>query len=421
MGGAAMSEKKHLRCGASSAARWMSCPGSIRLEAQVADSAPNPAQAEGTLAHRVFEALLRTGAPTVAELILAVEEAGGYNACNADLIPVADLKQIPDEMVEGAEWAADEVYKWEESESDRMPDAIQTGVEDSGICQLRSEWMGDFSSFGMPLCGGTLDAVLVCGGEMHVFDFKYGWKAVAPEANPQLMLYGLQALLMLPDGGWKDLQSVTLHVLQPKVIRKDLYWRTTPAILMDWGMTSLRFAYERTFAEDAPCIPSDTACQWCKAAGICKMSNERGVKRLEDLRAYTPDTVPLTQIAALLDREAEVNAFFKALWARAYEAVKAGKDVPGLKVVQTVTRFKFEADAVAALARVVPEDALYEKKPRSPNQLSQVNGGVYKALANQYKTRPEKFKIALESDKRPAVMPDKMSMFEALSLEAQGE
>ena len=399
-----MTEKTHLRCGGSSAERWMSCPGSIRLCQQVPQKEHSAAQAEGTLAHRVFEVLLRMGCSNVGEMIEMGE--AHPDEYPDDLIPVAELKEIPDEMVEQVEWAVEQVYGYD----------TLTSVDG----MFRSEWMGDFSAFGMPQCGGTLDAVLVDGAHMHVFDLKYGWKAVAPEANPQLMLYGLQALLMLPDGGWKDIASVTLHVLQPKVIRKDLYWRTTPAILMDWGMSSLRFAYERTFAEDAPCIPSETACHWCDAAGVCKVAYERGLERLAELKTYSPDTIPVGQIAPILEREAEVNAFFKALWARAYEAIKAGQDLPGIKVVQTVTRFKFEEPAVAELAKVIPADALYEKKIRSPNQLSQVDGGRYKALANKYKSRPEKYKIALESDKRPAVAPDHMAMFEALSLD-EGE
>jgi len=365
---------------------------------------PNAAQAEGTLAHRVFEALLRTGRSTVSNILYMVE--AHPEEYDMDLIPVAELMEIPDDMADQVEWAADQVY------------AIVDSL--SGNWMIRSEWMGDFSAFGMPQCGGTLDAVLVGKNEMHVFDLKYGWKAVAPEANPQLMLYGLQALLMLPDGGWKDIESVTLHILQPKIIRKDLYWRTTPAVLMDWGMSSLRFAYERTFAEDAPCIPSETACHWCPAAGTCKVAYERGLERLAELKTFSPDTIPLDQITPILEKEAEVKAFFKALWSRAYEAVKANQAVPGIKVVQVVTRFKFDEEAVAKLEKVVPAEALYERKIRSPNQLSQVGGGAYKMLANQYKTRPEKFKIALESDKRPAVMSDKMAMFEALSLD-EGE
>jgi len=399
-----MTEKTHLLCGGSSAERWMSCPGSIRLSQQMPKQEPNAAQAEGTLAHRVFEALLRTGRSTVSNILYMVE--AHPEEYDMDLIPVAELMEIPDDMADQVEWAADQVY------------AIVDSL--SGNWMIRSEWMGDFSAFGMPQCGGTLDAVLVGKNEMHVFDLKYGWKAVAPEANPQLMLYGLQALLMLPDGGWKDIESVTLHILQPKIIRKDLYWRTTPAVLMDWGMSSLRFAYERTFAEDAPCIPSETACHWCPAAGTCKVAYERGLERLAELKTFSPDTIPLDQITPILEKEAEVKAFFKALWSRAYEAVKANQAVPGIKVVQVVTRFKFDEEAVAKLEKVVPAEALYERKIRSPNQLSQVNGGAYKMLANQYKTRPEKFKIALESDKRPAVMSDKMAMFEALSLD-EGE
>lgn len=403
-GGIPMTEKTHLRNGGSSAERWMSCPGSIRLSAQVPEKPRNEAQEQGTLAHRVFEAMLRTGEPSVSDLCVCA----GQPAYPPDLIPAAELEALPDEMAEGVEWAVEQVYE----QMTRF-----TGSDPLSLDFLfRSEWMGDFSAFGMPQCGGTLDAVLVQGGGMHVYDLKYGWKAVAPEANPQLMLYGLQALLMLPDGGWKDIQTVTLHVLQPKVSRQDLYWRTTPAVLMDWGMSSLRFAYERTFAEDAPCIPSDTACHWCPASGLCRVAYERGLERITDLKTFSPETIPASQIAPILEQEAAVNTFFKALWSRAYDLIKAGQEVPGLKVVNVVTRYKFEEDAVQALQKILPQEDLFEFKVRSPNQLSLVKGGAYKALANQYKTRPERCKIALESDKRPAVSAGKMTMFEALSL-----
>jgi hypothetical protein len=114
------------------------------------------------------------------------------------------------------------------------------------------------------------------------------------------------------------------------------------------------------------------------------------------------DVVPIGQIAAVLEYESEMKAFFAALKKRAMEFESNGVRVPGMKWVQVATKFKFEDDAIRDLVNLVPEEALFEKKVRSPAQLAKAG---FKALAERFKTRPEKKTLVLTTDKREPVEP----------------
>ena len=52
-------ERKHARLSASRAERFMTCPGSVRMEALVPEPPPGEAAAIGTAIHELSERLLR--------------------------------------------------------------------------------------------------------------------------------------------------------------------------------------------------------------------------------------------------------------------------------------------------------------------------------------------------------------------------
>src|ERR1019366_166645 len=54
-------QKSHSSLGASGAARWWACPGSVALEAAVGESYESAAAQEGTAAHALAESVLKYG------------------------------------------------------------------------------------------------------------------------------------------------------------------------------------------------------------------------------------------------------------------------------------------------------------------------------------------------------------------------
>src|ERR1700694_3755008 len=155
----------------SSAARWLSCTPSARLEAQYSDRA-GQAAAEGTLAHHLGEAILasRLGLIQPHELYARHEEAKKNSLYSAELWDYA------------AQYAGHVLELYGELRAKR-PDA-EIFLE--RVLDLR-EWVEE--GF------GTSDATLIADGDLHIVDLKYGKGVpVSSEANKQMMLYALGAL-----------------------------------------------------------------------------------------------------------------------------------------------------------------------------------------------------------------------------------
>jgi hypothetical protein len=364
----------HLRNAASDAARWLGCPGSLRLEHQLPPQPETQWQHEGTQAHKVYELMLLSGAESFAKM----EEK--YRP----LAQTGVWGEVDPDMVEQVEWAVDRTYE-----------LVDQAGED---CTFESELQSDLSWLGMEHAGGTTDARIKGNKQLWIIDLKYGWKRVSARDNEQMMIYAL----MQGPGILKQAETVHLVILQPKVSWEADVWTMPTKDLLNWASEVLVPAYERTFEEDAPLVPSDDACHWCPANGICKVSFTRSVAKVGEIRTLPVDVVPIGQISSVLEYESEMKAFFAALKKRAMEFESNGVRVPGMKWVQVATKFKFEDSVLAALEQAVPADVLYERKIKSPAQLAKAG---FKAIAERLKTRPSKKMLVLATDKREPVEP----------------
>jgi hypothetical protein len=364
----------HLRNAASDASRWMGCPGSLRLESQLPPQPETEWQHEGVKAHKMYELMLLSGADSFA----ALKQRMG------DLRAFGLWGEITPEMVEQVEWAVDRTYE-----------LVDQAGED---CTFESELQSDLSWLTMPQCGGTTDARIKGNRQLWIIDLKYGWKRVSALDNKQMMVYALmqgQDILDLAD-------EIHLVILQPKVSQEVDVWTIKTVDLLNWAASTLVPLYERTFEEDAPLVPSDDACHWCPANGICNVSFTRAVAKVGEIRTMPVDVVPIGQIAPVLAYESEIKAFFSALKKRAFEFEANGIRVPGMKWVKVATKFKFEEEVIQELAKTVPEEVLYERKVKTPAQLSKAG---FKALAERFKTRPDRKTLVLTTDKREPVEP----------------
>ena len=227
----------HSNLGASSAYRWMSCPGSVKLSANIPRK-DTSFSLEGTAAHSL-----------------------GEIAYAADLDPSNWLG----EKIEGIVVTAD------------MVDAVRVYVE--FLKDLKSngydtliEHRFDLSKLSPPSpMFGTSDCVAYHAGERRLIvgDYKHGaGVAVEVEENSQLKYYGLGALLQLSPSQRVD--EIELVIVQPRAQHKDgpiRRWTCSVDHLLDFSSELIERA-QLTMRDDAP-LAAGKHCRFCPAQPMC--------------------------------------------------------------------------------------------------------------------------------------------------------
>jgi len=291
-------ERKHARLSASRAERFMTCPGSVRLENQMPYEPAGEAAAIGTHIHELSEKLLR-----------------GEELDSPDL--------DPDHIAMAQEYAAF-VNTLVENPRKRM---IEVNV-DAGLKSLHQA------------LGGTADAVLVDGNHLHVIDLKTGRVLVEAENNKQLMTYALGVMRQF--NAPVDI-TCTMHIFQPRAGHSK--WTVSGADLVNHGHALVNAA-NLALSPDAPTNPSPDACKYCKAKTICPSMRQKvqdnARKDFATNTKITPDMLDLAHLAAEWS-EAVITAAKKQLTDG--ETISGWNLKPGRK-----TRFwKSEELAAAAL------------------------------------------------------------------------
>lgn len=295
---------KHSTIGASSAERWIACPGSVRLCESAPAQKPSKYAAEGTVAHGVCEKVLKGE--------IELWEALGMDGVEAEML--------------------DHVQTY--------VDHVQALVDGKG--KLWVEKKINLKSYDKRAFG-TSDAIVFNPrvDTLHVIDFKYGaGHAVDVDNNPQLRFYGLGALASLPPKVVGRAENVALHVVQPRAIHSDgpirSEWLTVDE-LTAWGNEVLRPAMEATRAPGAP-LNSGSWCRWCPALPICPnhgylpadvatVDFASPAVALPEPRNLTPE-----QMAKVLEVREMVEAWFDAIHSIAKGELESGRAIPGYRL-----------------------------------------------------------------------------------------
>lgn len=174
----------HAVLSASSSHRWLECPPSAKLNAEIADKVSEYAQ-QGSSAHELVEYKIKSF------LGEKVKD------------PTDSLTYFDQEMADCtdsyAEYVAEQVAKAKE----RCKDPI-----------VLVEQRLDFSKW-VPQGFGTGDTVIVADDVLTIIDLKYGVGIlVEAEKNPQIMCYALGALQLFD--GIYDINKVSMTIFQPR-------------------------------------------------------------------------------------------------------------------------------------------------------------------------------------------------------------
>lgn len=300
---------EHAKVGASSAKQWMNCPPSIELGSQFPDTTSKFAE-EGTLAHSIAEAKLRH----------MYEE--GYSA-----------KEFMNDMGE---------FKTSEYYSRGMLDYVQDYVDlvAERILLAEERAMGVYLAFEerldtsrwIPEGFGTGDVVVASGDTLEIIDLKYG-KGVPVSAieNPQLRIYGASALLGLPEAMLKDITTVRMTIVQPRLdsVTTD---EMTVGELMDWMMDEVGPQAEKAFRGEGE-YKAGEHCMFCKAKHVCTTRADYMLS-IEELGYSDPNLLTAEQIAEILPKLDQLKKWADGVKQFALDRAMTGAKFPGHKLVR---------------------------------------------------------------------------------------
>lgn len=394
----------HAKLSPSAASRWMNCPGSVALCATVPRKSSSFAD-EGTAAHGLAERCLieKVDAAAYVGRIISVLPRG-TSILKPGAKPGKDCYEVNDEMVESVQMYLDAVR---EPGCQIVPEARLS---------LEHYWPGMF---------GTADAQAFdkATGTLHVFDLKYGAGVlVAPDWNPQAMIYALGALG--PEApAW--VENVRIVIVQPRHRNGGVMdWTIPSEDLMKWANEELVPAAHRTMEKDAPLVAGDKQCRFCDAKAICPAllgkSLEIAQTAFKDVitepkTVHLPDPASMTteQIANVLDFSELLSSWVSAVNAHAEQIALNGGVIPGRKLVRKTTRRKWIDEAATAQALAPLGEALYERKLKSPAQVEKLvkDKDAKKSLATLWENPEGELTLVHESDRRQGVQVNLLAAF----------
>lgn len=372
--------------------RWSACPGSVREAAKAPPSASSSYAQEGTDAHTIAALCLQKNANPGAYIGKTV--GVGVHAFTTTK-----------EMATAVQVYIDAV------------DAVVDG--ESPTIKLQVEQRFDLSAV-HPGCFGTADAVVWCPDTktLHVFDYKHGAGIpVEVENNPQLMYYGLGALLA---SGYPA-RRVRLVIVQPRCEHPDgpvRSWEIDAIDLLDFRADLKEYA-KATENPDAVLVAGEH-CRFCPAAALCPelVARSQAVARLEFAPAVAYDPAKLS--AALHDVDA-IESRIKAVREFAYAEAEAGRFTGhGWKIVakRAIRKWNDEAALAQHLERSYTGSVMREvyepQSLKSPAQMEKV-AGIGKGALDQFVIKESSgHALVPDSDKRPAVKAPAKDEFTAL-------
>lgn len=294
----------HALLSPSSASRWLACTPSARLEEKLPDRQSEVA-AEGTFAHELSELMLRNHFGFVKQVIYKQElkRLKANSFYSAELLDhcntyVTNVIETYNAMNEGARVI---VIEEKINITEYVPDGF-----------------------------GTVDALIISDGILHVNDLKYG-KGVKVEAheNKQMMLYALGALDNYMFA--YDIHTVRMTIHQPRLDHFPTF-EMSAADLISWGNNHVRPRAEQAYEGAGELVAGDH-CRFCKVRNTCKALADMNLE-LAKYAFEDPNKLTDKDIADILSKAATFKTWISSIEEYALtEAVKNQKKWPGFKLV----------------------------------------------------------------------------------------
>lgn len=369
---------KHARLSASSAFRWINCPGSVALSDQCPVPASSSYADEGTLAHAIGELKLRY-----------VNDEISKRQLNAKMKPLLQSEYYCGEMEEATGYYADAVIE-----------ALEAAGDDA---ELMIEQQFSLSRW-VPEGFGTSDAVVIGGGVIQVIDLKYG-KGIKVDArnNPQLRLYGLGAANLFDS--LYDFDTVRMTIIQPRL--DHISTEELPlSELLTWAEDEVK-PRARMAMDGTDYTAVGDWCRFCPAKAVCRKRAEYNLSIAKD-DFRKPPLLRDEEIGEILRRADELQHWVKDVGDYALEQALAGKQYDGWKLVEGRSVRKYADDlkvAEALKAAGYDEAMLYERKLYGISAMEKIVGKkrLTETLGDLIMKPAGKPVLVPESDKREAI------------------
>jgi len=263
-------------------------------------------------------------------------------------------------------------------------------------------------------------------GTLHVVDLKYG-QGVVVEAtgNKQLRYYGLGALLSLSREFAKEVNTVTLTIVQPRAAHAagPIRSETLPVEELIGFAGELLAAARTTQEPDAPLNPG-SHCRFCPASGICPAQREHAqmIAQMDFADAplaqpRAPETMTTTELVRVLDLVPMLEHWAAAVRAHVQAKLERGDVVPGYKLVERRATRKW-ADETAVVewlhGKSLGDDEIMISKLKSPAQIEKLVGK--KNLPADFVSKVSSgYALAPDADARPEVQVNPGEEFLAIT------
>lgn len=394
-------ERQHALFSASSAHRWLNCPGSILLEKDFPDTI-SEAAAEGTLAHELAEMKLKNyfypAELSKRKLTFAIKKLKEQALWDDEMLEHTDtyVYYIKDLALKlPAQPRMDAERRWDYGKY--MP----PGYEKEGF--------------------GTADCTMVYGDTLYVIDFKYGKSPngkVDAEENPQMMLYALGAYetyKML-----YSIEKIHLAIVQPRLPDGISEWTCSLEKLMEFA-AHMSACAAQAVSGDARYSPGEKTCRFCRAKAQCRARSDHNVKQAFKI-GELPPLITAQEAGERLLRLEDVVKYQKDLQEWALKECLAGKEVPGWKAVEgrSTREWTDMESAFEKLTKIglTEEVMLWEKRPLTLAQVEKLIGkkDFADSVGDFIVKNPGKPTLVKASDRRE-VISNKITAAEAFKEE----
>ena len=418
----------HAKLSPSKRHRWALCPGSVREEAKYPEERSGPAAIDGTHSHTLLEHCIKAGLadPTLMVGVRLMDDEGEF-VIDADR--AARVKM------------AIEYVKSRVTQLNGMAEVVpETRVD--------PQWFTNRDDL-----SGTVDIQIIGGGVLEIVDYKDGMAEVPAEGNLQLEQYALGKLAECRKGHnvpdqypWHE---VRMTIIQPKLALRGGTPITTWTVPVSELLTKISVLVDQARATDnpdAPLIPGDSQCKYCRAKGACSalagnVMKEVGIMfqpiadQTFEIAQQSADRDPAVmsddQIRQVMEAAPLMRQLLEAVEKEALRRLEAGQSIPGLKLVNgrgSRTWALPEEEMAKKLVKMgIPKTAIYETKLVSPAKAEKLvwekRDGTKVSLTPRQMSRMEqeyvskmagKLTVVPESDSRPAVVKNAAPMFSAV-------
>jgi hypothetical protein len=413
----------HAMLSPSKRSRWALCPGSIREEAKYPDTGSGPAAADGTHSHTLLEYCIKNG--------------------------LSDPHDQVGEVFNDHEGT----FMVDSDRAARVKFAIQY-IRDSsanGLLPVISEQRVDPEHLlGRKDLSGTVDCQII-SDVLELIDYKDGMGVVTAEGNMQLeqYAYGVLAGYKLPVNGNYPFNTVRMTIIQPKLAMKGMNPITSHEVSVRELLANMGTIISQaaaTDAPDAPLVPGDSQCKFCRAKGSCSALANNVMKEVGimfqpvvtetlDVAQQSADKDPATmddaQIRQIMEAAPLMRQLLEAVEKEALRRLESGGSIPGLKLVNgrgsRAWALPEEEMAEKLVKMGIPKSAVYETKLVTPAKAEKLTwekkDGTKVTLTERQLKRMDqeyvsklagKLTVVPESDGRPAVIMNAAPLFSAV-------